>query len=144
MKWWGQPMLALYSRKILHSHLSNPECAVCNTCSSVSHVTLVKASPPDDLLIMTWPFDYDFSWFSQLCCFSFCFCFSGSSSGRQVKMAFIHSAAKPPRNVRIQQELHGTAGPGLPHAADKLRSVLTRSVWRSLNDLSEVPFIYQK
>lgn len=29
--------------------------------------------------------------------------------GRQVKMAFIHTAAKPPRNVRIQQELHGTA-----------------------------------
>lgn len=30
-------------------------------------------------------------------------------SGRQVKMAFIHTAAKPPRDVRIQQELHGTA-----------------------------------
>ncbi|XP_034408517.1 elongin A, like [Cyclopterus lumpus] len=29
--------------------------------------------------------------------------------GRQVKMAFIHSVAKPPRDVRIQQELHGTA-----------------------------------
>ncbi|XP_060780902.1 elongin A, like [Neoarius graeffei] len=45
---------------------------------------------------------------------------SGKPKGRQVKMAFINSAAKPPRNVRIQQELHGTAGPGLLHAADKL------------------------
>ncbi|XP_056116129.1 elongin A, like isoform X2 [Rhinichthys klamathensis goyatoka] len=35
---------------------------------------------------------------------------SGKPKGRQVKMAFIHSAAKPPRNVRIQQEIHGTAG----------------------------------
>lgn len=32
-----------------------------------------------------------------------------SPSGRQVKMAFIHTVAKPPRDVRIQQELHGTA-----------------------------------
>lgn len=30
-------------------------------------------------------------------------------SGRQVKMAFIHTVAKPPRDVRIQQEIHGTA-----------------------------------
>ncbi|KAL7890443.1 hypothetical protein AOLI_G00027010 [Acnodon oligacanthus] len=44
---------------------------------------------------------------------------SGKPKGRQVKMAFIHSAAKPPRNVRIQQELHGTASAGLPHPADK-------------------------
>ncbi|XP_072532918.1 elongin A, like [Salminus brasiliensis] len=44
---------------------------------------------------------------------------SGKPKGRQVKMAFIHSAAKPPRNVRIQQELHGTAGVGLPHPTDK-------------------------
>eukprot|EP00066_Takifugu_rubripes_P012443 XP_011601709.1 PREDICTED: transcription elongation factor B polypeptide 3-like [Takifugu rubripes] len=34
---------------------------------------------------------------------------SNKPKGRQVKMAFIHTAAKPPRNVRIQQELHGTA-----------------------------------
>ncbi|XP_066535706.1 elongin A, like [Hoplias malabaricus] len=44
---------------------------------------------------------------------------SGKPKGRQVKMAFIHSAAKPPRNVRIQQELHGTASAGLPHPTDK-------------------------
>ncbi|XP_028907167.1 elongin-A-like isoform X2 [Ornithorhynchus anatinus] len=30
--------------------------------------------------------------------------------GRQVKMAYIHSTAKPPRDIRRQQELHGTAG----------------------------------
>ncbi|XP_029305553.1 elongin A, like isoform X2 [Cottoperca gobio] len=29
--------------------------------------------------------------------------------GRQVKMAFIHTVAKPPRDVRLQQEIHGTA-----------------------------------
>ncbi|XP_062851062.1 elongin-A-like [Trichomycterus rosablanca] len=39
--------------------------------------------------------------------------------GRQVKMAFMHSAAKPPRNIRIQQEIHGTAGPVLPNNTDK-------------------------
>lgn len=45
---------------------------------------------------------------------------SGKPKGRQVKMAFIHSAAKPPRNVRIQQEIHGTAGPVIvPHPTDK-------------------------
>ncbi|XP_028822542.1 elongin-A-like [Denticeps clupeoides] len=40
---------------------------------------------------------------------------SGKPKGRQVKLAFIHSAAKPPRSVRIQQEIHGTAGPVLQH-----------------------------
>ncbi|XP_034538622.1 LOW QUALITY PROTEIN: elongin A, like [Notolabrus celidotus] len=34
---------------------------------------------------------------------------SGKPKGRQVKMAFIHTVAKPPRDVRIQQEIHGTA-----------------------------------
>ncbi|XP_051945649.1 elongin A, like [Xyrauchen texanus] len=49
---------------------------------------------------------------------------SGKPKGRQVKMAFIHSAAKPPRNVRIQQEIYGTAGPvTLPHPTDKPSSV---------------------
>uniref|UniRef100_A0A8B9JTQ9 Elongin A, like n=1 Tax=Astyanax mexicanus TaxID=7994 RepID=A0A8B9JTQ9_ASTMX len=53
---------------------------------------------------------------------------SGKPKGRQVKMAFIHSAAKPPRNVRIQQELHGTASAVLPYPTDKPRSVLTLMV----------------
>ncbi|XP_056326416.1 elongin A, like [Danio aesculapii] len=49
---------------------------------------------------------------------------SGKPKGRQVKMAFIHSAAKPPRNVRIQQEIHGTAGPvTAPHPTDRAGSV---------------------
>nr|XP_023684869.1 elongin-A-like isoform X6 [Paramormyrops kingsleyae] len=49
---------------------------------------------------------------------------SGKPKGRQVKLAYIHSVAKPPRNVRIQQEIHGTAGPlPLPHATDKLSSI---------------------
>ncbi|XP_073337831.1 elongin A, like isoform X2 [Pagrus major] len=34
---------------------------------------------------------------------------SNKPKGRQVKMAFIHTVAKPPRDVRIQQEIHGTA-----------------------------------
>uniref|UniRef100_A0A8C1XQF7 Elongin A, like n=1 Tax=Cyprinus carpio TaxID=7962 RepID=A0A8C1XQF7_CYPCA len=56
---------------------------------------------------------------------------SGKPKGRQVKMAFIHSAAKPPRNVRIQQEIHGTAGPvTLPHPTDRARSVQTRLGWK--------------
>ncbi|CAL8299862.1 unnamed protein product [Merluccius merluccius] len=35
---------------------------------------------------------------------------SKKPQGRQVKMAFIHTVAKPPRDVRIQQEIYGTAG----------------------------------
>ncbi|XP_072292574.1 elongin A, like [Eucyclogobius newberryi] len=34
---------------------------------------------------------------------------STKPKGRQVKMAFIHCVAKPPRDVRIKQEIHGTA-----------------------------------
>lgn len=41
-------------------------------------------------------------------------------SGRQVKMAFIHTAAKPPRDVRIQQELHGTAVQQPPQLGPRL------------------------
>ncbi|XDV50958.1 hypothetical protein PO909_019922 [Leuciscus waleckii] len=49
---------------------------------------------------------------------------SGKPKGRQVKMAFIHSAAKPPRNVRIQQEMHGTGGPVTQaHPTDRTSSV---------------------
>lgn len=31
--------------------------------------------------------------------------------GRQVKMAYVTGAAKPPGNVCRQQEIHGAAGP---------------------------------
>ncbi|XP_035255635.1 elongin A, like isoform X1 [Anguilla anguilla] len=37
--------------------------------------------------------------------------YSGKPKGRQVKLAFINSTVKPPRNVRIKQEVRGTAGP---------------------------------
>lgn len=33
-----------------------------------------------------------------------------SALGRQVKMAYVTSAAKPPRSIRRQQGIHGTAG----------------------------------
>ncbi|KAM9382204.1 elongin-A-like [Phaethornis superciliosus] len=36
---------------------------------------------------------------------------SEKPKGRQVKMAYVTTAAKPPRNIRRQQEIHGTAGP---------------------------------
>ncbi|NXK33917.1 ELOA1 protein, partial [Piprites chloris] len=36
---------------------------------------------------------------------------SEKPKGRQVKMAYMTSAAKPPRNIRRQQEINGTAGP---------------------------------
>ncbi|XP_027500896.1 elongin-A-like [Corapipo altera] len=36
---------------------------------------------------------------------------SEKPKGRQVKMAYMTGAAKPPRNIRRQQEIHGTAGP---------------------------------
>ncbi|NWI99359.1 ELOA1 protein, partial [Crypturellus undulatus] len=35
---------------------------------------------------------------------------SEKPKGRQVKMAYVNSAAKPPRNIRRRQEIHGTAG----------------------------------
>ncbi|XP_009990439.1 PREDICTED: transcription elongation factor B polypeptide 3-like, partial [Tauraco erythrolophus] len=40
---------------------------------------------------------------------------SEKPKGRQVKMAYMTSAAKPPRNIRRQQEIHGTAGPITQH-----------------------------
>ncbi|KAJ8248092.1 hypothetical protein GJAV_G00238220 [Gymnothorax javanicus] len=60
--------------------------------------------------------------------------YSGKPKGRQVKLAFINSAAKPPRNVRIKQELHGTAGPVMPSSLpDRPRSaqVLDRASAKS-------------
>ncbi|XP_077149006.1 elongin-A-like isoform X1 [Ranitomeya variabilis] len=47
---------------------------------------------------------------------------SGKPKGRQVKLAYIHGAAKPPRNIRRQQEIYGTAGPIVqPHPLDKYK-----------------------
>ncbi|NXO42596.1 ELOA1 protein, partial [Locustella ochotensis] len=56
---------------------------------------------------------------------------SEKPKGRQVKMAYVTGAAKPPRNICRQQEIHGTAGPvvqlrptekcktGIPEMRDK-------------------------
>ncbi|KAA0717635.1 Elongin-A [Triplophysa tibetana] len=64
---------------------------------------------------------------------------SGKPKGRQVKMAFIHSAAKPPRNVRIQQEIHGTAGPvTVPPPTDKPSCVKPHES-RGRSNFSESP-----
>ncbi|XP_069829532.1 elongin-A-like isoform X2 [Dendropsophus ebraccatus] len=47
---------------------------------------------------------------------------SGKPKGRQVKLAYIHGAAKPPRNIRRQQEINGTAGSvAQPHPIDKYK-----------------------
>ncbi|XP_075001340.1 elongin-A-like isoform X2 [Calonectris borealis] len=48
---------------------------------------------------------------------------SEKPKGRQVKMAYMTSAAKPPRNIRRQQEIHGTAGPvDQLHAMEKCKN----------------------
>ncbi|XP_066036650.1 elongin-A-like isoform X2 [Chamaea fasciata] len=54
---------------------------------------------------------------------------SEKPKGRQVKMAYVTGAAKPPRNICRQQEIHGTAGPviqlhpkckiGIPEVRDR-------------------------
>ncbi|NXA86901.1 ELOA1 protein, partial [Melanocharis versteri] len=50
---------------------------------------------------------------------------SEKPKGRQVKMAYVTGAAKPPRNIRRQQEIHGTAGPVIQlHPTEKCKSVL--------------------
>ncbi|XP_032299362.1 elongin-A-like isoform X3 [Coturnix japonica] len=49
---------------------------------------------------------------------------SEKPKGRQVKMADVTSAAKPPRNVRRQQGIHGTAGSATQlHLTDKWKLV---------------------
>ncbi|NXC15900.1 ELOA1 protein, partial [Corythaeola cristata] len=52
---------------------------------------------------------------------------SEKPKGRQVKMAYMTSAAKPPRNIRRQQEIHGTAGPVTQrHLIEKQRILESR------------------
>lgn len=50
-------------------------------------------------------------------------------AGRQVKMAFVNSVAKPPRDVRRRQEKFGTTSglstAGSTMAASPIKSVLT-------------------
>ncbi|RXM33123.1 Transcription elongation factor B polypeptide 3 [Acipenser ruthenus] len=54
-----------------------------------------------------------------------CFLFPSpyiENKSRQVKRAFIHSVAKPPREVRRKQEIYGTAGStAQPHSVDKMK-----------------------
>ncbi|KAM5163139.1 elongin-A-like [Mantella aurantiaca] len=48
--------------------------------------------------------------------------YSGKPKGRQVKLAYIHGAAKPPRYIRRKQEINGTAGPIVqPHPIEKIK-----------------------
>ncbi|KAM6138937.1 elongin-A-like [Phoenicopterus ruber ruber] len=59
---------------------------------------------------------------------------SEKPKGRQVKMAYVTSAAKPPRNIRRQQEIHGTAGPVTQlHPIEKCK---TRILERDRNNTS--------
>ncbi|XP_010134724.1 PREDICTED: transcription elongation factor B polypeptide 3-like, partial [Buceros rhinoceros silvestris] len=53
---------------------------------------------------------------------------SEKPKGRQVKMAYVTSAAKPPRNIRRQQEIHGTAGPATQfHPIQKCKTRISES-----------------
>lgn len=51
-------------------------------------------------------------------------------AGRQVKMAFVNSVAKPPRDVRRRQEKFGTTG-GLSTAASTTAASPIKSVLMS-------------
>ncbi|XP_061210965.1 elongin-A-like isoform X2 [Neopsephotus bourkii] len=63
---------------------------------------------------------------------------SEKPKGRQVKMAYMTSAAKPPRNVRRQQEIHGTAGPVTQlHPIEKCKTKIPES--RNGNNISSNP-----
>ncbi|XP_009331457.1 PREDICTED: transcription elongation factor B polypeptide 3-like [Pygoscelis adeliae] len=63
---------------------------------------------------------------------------SEKPKGRQVKMAYVTSAAKPPRNIRRQQEIHGTAGPVAQlHPVEKCKTRIPES--RDRNNTSSNP-----
>ncbi|XP_035750064.1 elongin-A-like [Egretta garzetta] len=63
---------------------------------------------------------------------------SEKPKGRQVKMAYVTSAAKPPRNIRRQQEIHGTAGPVTQlHLIEKCKTRIPESRDRN-NTLSNL------
>ncbi|XP_071403917.1 elongin-A-like [Pithys albifrons albifrons] len=62
---------------------------------------------------------------------------SEKPKGRQVKMAYMTSAAKPPRNIRRQQEIHGTAGPVIQlHPIKKCKTSIPES--RDRNNTSNL------
>ncbi|XP_010021760.1 PREDICTED: transcription elongation factor B polypeptide 3-like, partial [Nestor notabilis] len=63
---------------------------------------------------------------------------SEKPKGRQVKMAYVTSAAKPTRNIRRQQEIHGTAGPLTQlHPIEKCKTKIPES--RDRNNTSSNP-----
>ncbi|NWT01572.1 ELOA1 protein, partial [Mionectes macconnelli] len=65
---------------------------------------------------------------------------SEKPKGRQVKMAYVTSAAKPPRSIRRQQEIHGTAGPvTLSHPIRKNKTRIPES--RGRNNTSSNPIL---
>ncbi|XP_040205766.1 elongin-A-like isoform X2 [Rana temporaria] len=67
--------------------------------------------------------------------------YSGKPKGRQVKLAYIHGEAKPPRYIRRKQEINGTAGPIVqPHPIEKLKLQKQESKESSIsNSNSNVP-----
>ncbi|XP_009572043.1 PREDICTED: transcription elongation factor B polypeptide 3-like, partial [Fulmarus glacialis] len=65
---------------------------------------------------------------------------SEKPKGRQVKMAYMTSAAKPPRNIRRQQEIHGTAGPVAQlHVIEKCKTRIPESRDRSNSSSNLIP-----
>ncbi|XP_073482777.1 elongin-A-like [Aquarana catesbeiana] len=65
--------------------------------------------------------------------------YSGKPKGRQVKLAYIHGEAKPPRYIRRKQEINGTAGPIVqPHPIEKLKLQKQESKESSISN-SNVP-----
>ncbi|KAM6405869.1 elongin-A-like [Pluvialis apricaria] len=65
---------------------------------------------------------------------------SEKPKGRQVKMAYVTSAAKPPRNIRRQQEIHGTAGPVIQlHPIEKCKTRIAESRDRNNTSSNLIP-----
>ncbi|XP_054051284.1 elongin-A-like isoform X2 [Rissa tridactyla] len=65
---------------------------------------------------------------------------SEKPKGRQVKMAYVTSAAKPPRNIRRQQEIHGTAGPVTQlHPIEKCKLRIAESRHRNNSSSNPIP-----
>lgn len=56
-------------------------------------------------------------------------------AGRQVKMAFVNSVAKPPRDVRRRQERFGTTS-GASTSASTTAAAPIRSVFCCLDDIA--------
>ncbi|XP_009872964.1 PREDICTED: transcription elongation factor B polypeptide 3-like, partial [Apaloderma vittatum] len=65
---------------------------------------------------------------------------SEKPKGRQVKMAYMSSAAKPPRNIRRQQQIHGTAGPSTQlHPIEKCKVKVSESRDRNNMPSNSIP-----